>query len=279
MSRRRRLVEKYYLFLKDFFYDLFEDKVGYYASALSWSTLFSIIPLLVLLLFIFTHLPVFHEVYGNVKSLIFANLMPTQSELILAKIDEFIENSSRLGWIGFAYVLFAVGMFLKNYDYIVNDIFEMPPRSFMQSVRTYGFLLLLLPTMLAASFYLSETLHRLVGEERLEKAFHLYTLLPFLISWGIFYIAYQFSANRPIRRRAALASSFIASLVWYLSKNAFVFYVMHNRTYTSIYGSIGALLFFFLWIYISWAIFLHGLRFCYLLEKEEEEEEKTVQKR
>jgi len=51
--------------------------------------------------------------------------------------------------------------------------------------------------------------------------------------------------------------------------SAFIFYVMHNKTYLSIYGSISTILFFFLWIYISWAIFLHGLRFCYLLDKDD----------
>jgi membrane protein len=82
-----------------------------------------------------------------------------------------------------------------------------------------------------------------------------------------FYITYQLSANLTISRRAATTSSFIASLIWYLSKSGFVFYVMHNKTYTSVYGSISTVLFFLLWIYISWAIFLHGLRFCYLLHK------------
>jgi membrane protein len=41
----------------------------------------------------------------------------------------------------------------------------------------------------------------------------------------------------------------------------------------SIYGGFSILLFFFLWIYISWAIFLHGLKFCHLLEVDEEIEE------
>ncbi|MCF6207381.1 MAG: YihY/virulence factor BrkB family protein, partial [Sulfurovum sp.] len=82
-----------------------------------------------------------------------------------------------------------------------------------------------------------------------------------------FYITYPLSAWIRIKMRASLTSSFIASLIWYLSKSGFVFYVTHNKTYTSVYGSISTVLFFLLWIYISWAIFLHGLRFCYLLHK------------
>jgi membrane protein len=94
--------------------------------------------------------------------------------------------------------------------------------------------------------------------------------LPYFIIWMVFYILYQVSANTHITISSALISSFIASLVWYLSKSAFVYYVVYNKTYTNIYGSIATLLFFFLWIYISWAIFLHGLKFCDLLNKGEE---------
>jgi len=102
--QKRSILRSYYIFLRDFFRDLFDDKVGYYASSLSWSTLFSIIPLLVIILYFFTTLPVFEEMYGKAQQLIFSNLMPTQSEEIMAKINEFIANSGKLGWIGFFYV-------------------------------------------------------------------------------------------------------------------------------------------------------------------------------
>jgi len=267
---KKRLLRQYYIFLRDFFKDLFDDKVGYYASSLSWSTLFSIIPLLVLTLYIFTTLPIFTDVYENVKTLIFNNLMPTQSEAIMNKINEFIANSNKLGWIGFFYVLFAVIMFFKNYDFVVNDIFELPPRPILKSIRVYLLLLILVPTMIGGAFWLSSFIQSYLNQNEYTKVIHLYYFLPYLIIWGVFYIAYQLSAHTKVDPQAALTSSFIASLIWYGSKSAFVFYVVHNKTYTSIYGSISTILFFFLWIYISWAIFLHGLRFCYLLDKEDD---------
>ena len=270
MKLKKSLLRHYYIFLRDFFKDLFDDKVGYYASSLSWSTLFSIIPLLVLTLYIFTTLPLFNDVYENVKTLIFNNLMPTQSEAIMNKINEFIANSNKLGWIGFFYVLFAVIMFFKNYDFVVNDIFELPPRPILKSIRVYLLLLILVPTMIGGAFWLSSFIQSYLNQNEYTKVIHLYYFLPYLIIWGVFYIAYQLSAHTKVDPQAALTSSFIASLIWYGSKSAFVFYVVHNKTYTSIYGSISTILFFFLWIYISWAIFLHGLRFCYLLDKEDD---------
>ena len=253
--------------------DLLDDRLGYYAASLSWNTIFAIIPLLVILLYIFTTLPYFDAIYEKVHHLIFSNLLPTDSKEIMTSINTFIENSDKLGQVGFFYVTFAAIMFFKNYDYIVNDIFETPRRGILESIKTYLILIILLPLMMGGSFYLSSFIQSYLDKTSVTSVIHLYYFLPFLIIWGAFYITYQLSANISIRKRAAVTSSFIASLIWYLSKSAFVFYVVHDKTYASVYGSISTILFFFLWIYISWAIFLHGLRFCYLLDKDEEIEE------
>ena len=269
-ARLKIIFKNYYIFLRDFLSDLFDDKLGHYASSLSWSTLFSIIPLLVILLFIFTTLPIFDSVYHQIEKLIFSNLMPTDSKEVMDYINTFMENSDKLGAVGAFYVIFAAIMFFKNYDYIVNDIFGVPTRTIWGAIKTYLLLILIIPTMIGGSFYLSTFIQSYLDKNSITSVIHLYTFLPYFIVWMMFYVAYQLSANIRIDISAAMISSFIASLIWYLSKSAFVFYVVHNKTYTSIYGSISTLLFFFLWIYISWAIFLHGLKFCDLLNKDEE---------
>ena len=266
----KEIFKNYYIFLRDFLGDLFDDKLGHYASSLSWSTLFSIIPLLVIMLFVFTTLPIFDSVYQNIEQLIFSNLMPTDSKEVMNYINTFMENSDKLGAVGAFYVLFAAIMFFKNYDYIVNDIFSVPTRTIWEAIKTYLLLVIIIPAMMGGSFYLSTFIQVYLDKNSITSTIHLYTFLPYFIVWMMFYVAYQLSANTRITISAAMISSFITSLVWYLSKNAFVFYVVHNKTYTSIYGSISTLLFFFLWIYISWAIFIHGLKFCDLLNKNEE---------
>ncbi len=264
------IFKNYYLFLRDFFKDLFDDKLGHYASSLSWSTLFSLIPLLVILLSIFTSMHMFDSVYQNIQKLIFSNLMPTDSKVIMEYINNFIASTDKLGYIGAIYVTFAVFMFFKNYDYIVNDIFDAPCRTIWEAFQTYLLLLLIIPVLLGSSFYLSNFIQSYLDKNSITSMIHIYSLLPYFIVWMMFYIAYQLSANIHIDVQAAIISSFIASLVWYIGKSAFIFYVVHNKTYASIYGSISTLLFFFLWIYISWAIFIHGLKFCDLLNKDEE---------
>jgi len=261
--------------IKTFFNSLLDDRIGYYASSLSWSTLFSIIPILAILLAVFTSLPVFQNVYSDIHTLIFENLMPTNSKEIMDYIDGFIANSGKLGLVGITYVLIAAVMFFKNYDFVVNDIFETPKRTLFEALKNYTILIIIVPFLLGASFFLSSKIQYYLNQSDITSVIHLYYFLPYLMIWGTFYIAYQLSAHTTISKRAAFNSSFIASLIWNIAKAGFVFYVMHNHTYASVYGSISTLLFFFLWIYISWMIFLYGLRFCYLLDKKVDKVERS----
>ena len=269
----RKLIKEYYIFVRDFLSALFDDKLSYYSASLSYYTLFSIIPILVIVLSIFTNLPIFDDVYREIQALLFENLMPTNSEEILTYINTFVANSGKLGMMGVIYVLFASMMFFKNYDYIINDIFECERRSFWSSISVYWTLVTLTPIMLVLSFYLSTELQIRLDRHELTDGIHLLQILPFFIIWSLFFLSYKISANTYVSIKSAGISSFIASLVWYIAKSGFIFYVVHNKTYTSIYGGLSILLFFFLWIYISWAIFLHGLKFCHLLESDEDIEE------
>ncbi|WP_314988890.1 YhjD/YihY/BrkB family envelope integrity protein, partial [uncultured Campylobacter sp.] len=57
------------------------------------------------------------------------------------------------------------------------------------------------------------------------------------------------------------------------SKYVLLYYAILNETYRSIYGSFAVLLFFFLWIYVSWVVFLYGFKFCVFLENKHSQDE------
>lgn len=261
----KKLLRNYYIFIKDFFYKLFDDKIGYYASSLSWDTMFAIIPLMAIFVYIFTSMPIFDMLFKKFEIYLFSIIVPSNSKYILSFLEQFLNNADQLGIIGFIYIVFAVTLFFKTYDYIVNDIFETKKRKFWSAVKIYFIFFIIISIVVALSIYLSFFI-----EEKIESNFFIDSLMPFMIAWGIFFISYQLSPNAKITLKASISSSFIASFVWFLSKKAFILYIYYNQTYTTIYGSISIVLFFFLWIYVSWAIFLHGMRFCYLLDKGEE---------
>jgi len=131
--KKKGILKEYYIFLRDFFKDLFDDRLGFYASSLSWNTIFSIIPLLVILLYLFTTLPVFDEFYEKIRELIFSNLMPTQSEEIMERINTFVHNSDKLGMMGVFYVTFAAIMFFKSTTTSSMTFLNCPQEVFSQA--------------------------------------------------------------------------------------------------------------------------------------------------
>ncbi len=253
--------------LRELFWRIYDEDITLYASSLSFHTIFSIIPLLLVSFSIFIRLPSFQESYTKIKHFIFSNLIPAQHESISSYLDTFLQNSSKLGLIGFVFVLFASIMFFINYEYIVNKIFHTKPRGFWSSITLYWTLMTLAPIGLALSFYLSTKLQHLLNSSNYTNWIDILSIFPYLIIWLIFLITYKISSTAPVDTKAAIISSFIASSLWDISKNFFVYYVVYNKTYTTIYGSFSAILFFFLWIYISWIIYLYGLKLCYIINQ------------
>ncbi|MBQ7270996.1 MAG: YihY/virulence factor BrkB family protein, partial [Campylobacter sp.] len=90
---------------------------------------------------------------------------------------------------------------------------------------------------------------------------------------AIFAVTYAVSINREISAKAIMIASFITSVFWWILKILFVQYVFYNKTYLSIYGSFSVLLFFLLWIYISWILFLYGVKVCVFLNDKKDRQE------
>jgi membrane protein len=98
------------------------------------------------------------------------------------------------------------------------------------------------------------------------------SIFPFLLLWGIFFIIYKIAINADVSTKAAALSSFIVAIVWGIAKNSFIQYVFYNKTYTTMYGSFSVVIFFFLWIYVSWIIVIYGMKLCYLINRASEGE-------
>ncbi len=268
-----------YKVIRTYFTSLFDKDITYYASSLSFYTLFTLVPVMLIVLSISTSLTSFDAFYSNIKSFIMDNILPVSSDAFSGFIDSFMQNSMQLSIIGIISVIVSSMLFFQNFEYIVNKIFKTKPRGFWESLTTYWTLVTLTPIALVFSFYLSNELQTILGANEYTKTLNILELFPYLIIWSLFFLIYKISANVEISNRAAGISSFAVSLTWYLAKIGFISYVLQNKTYATIYGSFSTLIFFFLWVYLSWIIFIYGLKLCYTIEqvaqeaKSEEEEE------
>jgi len=251
-----------------FFRKLFDVEIVYYASSLSFYTILSIIPLTILLFSIFTRLPSFDGFYLEMQNSIFDYILPSHKEIIQKYIDMFISNSNHIEVVGIFYIIFTSIMFFQNYEYIINRMLFSKKRGFWQSLTLYWTMITLLPIVLFLSIFLSIKFYHI-----LEDSGYMWNIIsintvpyPFLVIWFLFFISYRISITIKVRNIIILLSSFITAISWEWAKTGFVYYVLYNTTYLSIYGSFSILMFFFIWIYLSWIIFLYGFKLIYILK-------------
>jgi membrane protein len=246
---------------------LLDPELTYYASSLSFYTIFTIVPLLMIMLSIAVMMPSFQENYADLKAFLLENLLPVQSEQVSHYIDEFLHNAVKLSVVGSVMIIVASMLFFDNFEYIVNKIFHTKRRTIWQSVTTYWTLLTLTPMALGLSIYLSTRAAATLSEYGITAWINIMTIFPYLIVWILFFIIYKISPNTNVTTKAAFITSFIIAAVWTIAKNGFVYYVFYNKTYSTVYGSFSIVLFTFVWIYTSWIIFVYGLKLCYLIDR------------
>ena len=258
--------QRIYKEAKQFVLAFVDKELTLFAASLSFYTIFTIIPLLLIVLTLLTSLPSFSEQYDKIKGFIFSNLMPVQSELIMHNIDSFVANSAKVGAFGLIMILIASLLFFKNFEYIANKIFHAKARTLWESITTYWTMLTLTPIALGVSFYITGYIAALMAKNALTSGLNILPLVPYLIIWGLFFLIFQIGPNAKINPKASAISSFLIAVIFSASKNAFIYYVFLNKSYATMYGSFAIVMFLFLWIYVSWIIFIYGLKLCYIID-------------
>lgn len=261
------ITKKIYTQLKFFITTFIDEDLTFYAASLSFYTIFTLIPLLVITLTLFTSMPNFSEYYERMQKFIFSNIMPVQSEALMAQINSFLQNSVEMSIISFAVIIVSSLLFFQNFEYIANKIFHAKKRGFWQSVTTFWTLLTLTPIGLGVSFYITGYVASLMSKSEYTAGINILPYVPYLIIWALFFIIFQIAANTKVHARASLISSFVTSVVFSIAKNGFIYYVFYNKAYATMYGSFSIVMFLFLWIYASWIIFIYGLKLCYMINR------------
>lgn len=240
------------------------DDLTYFAASLSFYTLFAIIPMLWILFSVFSQMPIFADYYDQMKEVMMGFVVPGQSEQVIKQFDVFLENSQRMGWIGLVYVLFTSVLFFANYSDVVNRIFHVPNRRLFMSMIGFVAVMIMAPFVLGVSLFISSQLP--VYFEFVAEITWLNSVYSYLLLVLLFYSIYKFSPNTEVHPMPALVAAVVISALWQASKAGFLYYIVLNRAYTTIYGSFSLLLFTLLWIYLSWVLCLYGLKLCYYLQ-------------
>ena len=91
------LLRKLSAHVRLFLISFIDKDLTFYAASLSFYTIFTIIPLFLIMMSILTALPSFGDIYAKIQDFMFSNLMPVQSDIVMEQINGFLLNSSQMG--------------------------------------------------------------------------------------------------------------------------------------------------------------------------------------
>lgn len=262
-------MKEIYQQVKKYLLMFFDRDITVYASSLSFYTIFTIVPLLIVSLSLIANVPALEEQNAVIQIFIFENIMPTQTEAIASYLDSFFQNSVKLGVIGFATAIASSILFFQNLEHIIEKVFNSPKRKIWNLITTYWTIITLSPIALIASMSIKSYIDRSV-EGILPAAL---SIVPFLLTWGMFYLVYKIVINTELSVKSVTISSLFVTIVWSIAKSVFTQYVFYNKAYATMYGSFSSLIFFFLWIYVSWIIVIYGIKLCYLINRSDSTKE------
>lgn len=246
-----------------------EDRIMNKASALTYSTLLSIIPILAIL-------------FAIARGFGYANLMETQVrhgfgaqeaaiEMLFKLADSYLAQTKNGVFIGVGLVLllWTVVNLTANIEITFNHIWKVKkPRTMYRKVTDYFSMFLLLPILIVVSGGLSIFMSTMIKEVAdfvvlapIMKFF--VRLIPFVLTWFMFTALYIFMPNTKVKFQHALFAGIIAGTAYQAFQFLYISGQISVSRYNAIYGSFAAIPLFLLWLQISWTICLFGAELTY----------------
>jgi membrane protein len=240
-----------------------EDRLGLTASSLTFTTLISLVPLLTVMLAVFSAFPMFSTFQDSLQRFFLQSLVPDNiSSQVLKALTQFASKAKGVGSIGVMALFFAALALMLTIDRTLNGIWRVrTPRPIAQRVLVYWSAATLGPLVLGVS--LSLTSYVLSASRGFVGVLPggvtlLLQLLEFLLLAASFAGLFHYVPNTHVRWRHALAGGLFSAVGFELAKRMLAWYLTAVPTYTVIYGALAAVPIFLIWIYFGWVIVLLG---------------------
>lgn len=249
------------------------ERIRLRAASLTYVSLLSLVPAVAVVFSLFTAFGGLADVEHHVKAVIVDALAVSQREVVLEYLDKFVAQTSagKLGSIGTVFLLFAVISLLTNIERAFNDIWGIGrARSFLQRFQVYWPLVTLGPIVLGLSLSTSAAVE---SSDTVQNLFEiapslrlLFSLGPLLLTCLFFTFLYIVMPNTKVSFRCAAIGGLVGGSLWTLAQKLFTLYAANAITYSAIYGSLGAVPLFVIWVYLSWTVALLGATLTFAVQ-------------
>lgn len=240
-----------------------EDRLGMTAGSLTFTTLMAMVPLLAVMLAVFTAFPIFGRFQEALQTFLLQSLVPDSiARPVIKSLTVFASKANRVGTAGLAVLLVSALSLLLTIDRALNAIWRVPkPRPIAQRVLVYWALATLGPLLLGVS--LTATSYAISASQGFVSALPggvslAVDLLEFSLFAGGATVLFHFVPNTHVRWRHALAGGVFVALGLEAARRALGWYVGSVSSFSAIYGAFATLPIFLIWLYLSWVIVLLG---------------------
>jgi membrane protein len=240
-----------------------EDRLGVTASSLTFTTLIALVPLLTVMLALFSAFPMFAKFQGALQHYFLQSLVPDGiAKPVLGTLAQFASKANRLGSAGLVVLLVSALALMLTIDRTLNGIWRVrKPRPIAQRVLVYWAAITLGPLLLGISLTLSSlalTASRGFVEALPGGLAVALQTLEFVLLWLGMSALFRYVPNTDVRWRHALAGGIFVAVGLEAAKRVLAWYLGAMPGISMIYGAFAALPILLLWIYLGWLIVLFG---------------------
>jgi membrane protein len=261
--RDRQRVGTFFRFLWDRFLgdDLFQA-----AGALSYTTVFALVPLSLVVFGVLSAFPVFDRWSDQLSDYVFSNFVPSSARAVETYLRQFSSNAGQLTAAGVVALMVSLLITLNSVETTFNRIWRVPTaRPKVARFLVYWTVFTLGALVAATSLALSTRLFAMAifatqPGQWLENI--LVRVTPFVIEVVAFAAIYKVVPHRTVLWRHAFAGSVLAALVFEAVKWGLGVFIGNFSSYGRIYGTLAFLPIFLVWIYLGWTAILLGASFA-----------------
>jgi membrane protein len=240
-----------------------EDRLGLTASSLTFTTLIALVPLLTVMLAVFSAFPMFASFQTALEKYFLQALVPDGiAKPVLAALTQFAAKAARLGSLGLAVLVLTALALMLTIDRALNAIWRVRrPRPIAQRVLVYWAGLTLGPLLLGVS--LSLTSAALSAGQGLFGALPggvgaLLNVVEFVLMAAGMAAMYHYVPNTHVRWRHAIAGGVFVAVGLEAAKKGLAWYLGSIPTISAVYGAFAVVPILLLWVYVGWLIVLWG---------------------
>ncbi len=259
-----------------------EDQVQLRASALTFFSLLSIVPVVAMAFGIakgFGLETLFHdrviETFAGQEQVI---------EQIFRFSDTLLQNTKGgvVAGIGLVILIWTVINLLRNIEESFNWIWGVKSaRTYIRKFTDYLTIMVIAPMLVILSssltIYISTYIISLTKEVQLldyisSYIFFLLRLTPYTIIWLVLTLIYIIMPNTRVRLTSAFIAGIFAGTLYQLTQILYINFQVGVARYNAIYGSFAALPLFMVYLQISWLIILLGAELSWAYQNVEKYE-------